>query len=336
MRVDVATSRTTMSEEDDIPGKVREIHALLASASSANTERLRQMAVLPGGLLTNKIRQQAWPRILDINPFAKHDEPTEEDMKEHRDARVVDLDVERLLKRYPPDLDSEVRDEMQDVLKRVIMRTLHGTDYHYYQGFHDIAITVHLVLRDENLTVAVLRKLCQTHFRVFMTPTLLDTVTMLQFIYPLIRRCNPHLHDFLIRSDIGTMFALPWLITWYSHNIQENVPLTLVVRLCDLFIASDPHMPIYLGAAIVNSLSHRILSLPEDQAEVHGFLNYLPTTLSWETLIKDALDLYLQFPPATIAPEAERVPFRKRLAKTNLPDQRKSHRRSHPNMTVRG
>ena len=48
------------------------------------------------------------------------------------------------------------------------------------------------------------------------------------------RRECPELHDFLDASEVGTIFALPWLITWFSHvlpNYQD------VVRLFDFFLA---------------------------------------------------------------------------------------------------
>lgn len=80
----------------------------------------------------------------------------EEQMKEHRDYRVVELDVERLLKRYPPHLDQEERSKLEQSLKRIIMRSIWDTDYYYYQGFHDIAITVHLVLEDEDRKLSML------------------------------------------------------------------------------------------------------------------------------------------------------------------------------------
>lgn len=71
-------------------------------------------------------------------------------LETHRDWRVVELDVERLLKRYPPDLSVDQRKALEASLKRIIMRTLYGTDCYYYQGFHDIAITIQLVLDDED------------------------------------------------------------------------------------------------------------------------------------------------------------------------------------------
>jgi len=33
------------------------------------------------------------------------------------------------------------------------------------------------------------------------------------FVFQLDRE-DPDLHDFLERSEVGTIFALPWLITW--------------------------------------------------------------------------------------------------------------------------
>ena len=73
-------------------------------------------------------------------------------LKTHRDYNIVELDVQRLLKRYPPDLTQDQRSVLESSIKRIIMRTIYGTDYYYYQGFHDIAITVHLVLADEDRT----------------------------------------------------------------------------------------------------------------------------------------------------------------------------------------
>ena len=49
------------------------------------------------------------------------------------------------------------------------------------------------------------------------------------------------------RAEMGVIFCLSWLITWYSH-VMDN--LRIIVRLFDFFIATDPLMPIYLGAIV--------------------------------------------------------------------------------------
>ena len=58
------------------------------------------------------------------------------------------------------------------------------------------------------------------------------------------------------RAELGVIFSLSWLITWYSH-VMEN--LRIILRLYDFFIATDPLMPIYLGAIVRLQTSDKIL-----------------------------------------------------------------------------
>lgn len=48
------------------------------------------------------------------------------------------------------------------------------------------------------------------------------------------------------RAEVGTIFCLSWLITWYGHVLEDTKQ---TVRLYDFFLASHPLMPIYLAAA---------------------------------------------------------------------------------------
>lgn len=50
----------------------------------------------------------------------------------------------------------------------------------------------------------------------------------------------------------GVMFLLPWCITWFGHDLTHYATL---VRLFDLFLATEEHMPIYLAASII--LKHK-------------------------------------------------------------------------------
>ena len=51
----------------------------------------------------------------------------------------------------------------------------------------------------------------------------------------------------VVRSEVGTMFCLSWLITWYGHVLSE---FRQIVRLYDFFMACHPLMPIYLAADV--------------------------------------------------------------------------------------
>ena len=56
-----------------------------------------------------------------------------------------------------------------------------------------------------------------------------------------------HVYPFTNRSEVGQVFALSWLITWYGHVLKD---FTTIVRLYDFFLATHPLMPVYFGAAV--------------------------------------------------------------------------------------
>ena len=51
----------------------------------------------------------------------------------------------------------------------------------------------------------------------------------------------------MLESDVGTIFALSWVITWYGHVLSDY---RFIVRLFDFFVSSHPLMPVYVAAAM--------------------------------------------------------------------------------------
>ena len=169
----------------------------------------------------------------------------------------VVLDVNRSLKRFPPGIDEADRPQLQDQLTRLIVRVLVAQPgLHYYQGYHDVAITFLLVV-GETVGYQIMERLSVTHLRQFMTPSMENTMGLLQLMYPIIRRSSPELHQHLVKSELGTIFALPWLITWFGHVLPNYSD---VVRLYDFFLAGPPLMPVYLASAIVLHREKEILN----------------------------------------------------------------------------
>ena len=56
----------------------------------------------------------------------------------------------------------------------------------------------------------------------------------------------------------GCHFAVSWLLTWHAHGLDRVAD---AARLFDLFLASDPLMPLYVGAAAVVADRDALLSL---------------------------------------------------------------------------
>ena len=148
---------------------------------------LRDLAVSAGGLVNDDVRKKVWPRLLNINMVETRMSITDEEVKRNKNYNQVLMDVNRSLKRFPPGISDDDRPELQDQLTRLIIRILDKhPQLHYYQGYHDVAITFLLVVGEE-MAFNVLEKLSSGPWlREFMNPTMEKTTYLLNYIYPLI------------------------------------------------------------------------------------------------------------------------------------------------------
>lgn len=69
---------------------------------------------------------------------------------------------------------------------------------------------------------------------------------------------------------MGTLFALPWYLTWFGHSLNSY---RSVVRLYDYFLASPFLLPIYVTAAIVLYREDEIFKEDCDMASMHCVLS---------------------------------------------------------------
>lgn len=112
-------------------------------------------------------------------------------------------------------------------------------------------------------------------------------------------------NDIFFRSTVGTMFALPWYLTWFGHSLNQYRD---VVRLYDFFLASPPLMPLYVAAALVIHRCDEIFEVGCDMASIHCLLSQIPDHLPFEKILKHASKLYEKYPPKTVEKDvAERI-----------------------------
>ena len=269
------------------------------------------MAISEDGLINDELRRRGWPRLVGVDMLTETSIlPTQEEVEGHKSYRQVVLDVDRSLKRFPPGIGDEERPEIQDQLTRLIVRVLMKHPHlHYYQGYHDVAITFLLVVGEELGFHIVERLSAGKQLREFMYPTMERTTYLLHFMYPVIKQECSELYDYLEESEVGTIFALPWLITWFSHVLPNYKD---VVRLFDFFLAhaQSPMMPVYLATAIVLHRQNEILmGGPEncDMAYVHGLLSRIPVSdsLPIEKLLVSAKCLHDKYPSTSIEKEVK-------------------------------
>ncbi|XP_041096069.1 TBC1 domain family member 20-like isoform X3 [Polyodon spathula] len=265
-----ATSRLNGIGKQDHESKRKRKMAEISQALTAtpvDVAALRRMAISEGGLLTDQIRCKVWPKLLNVQTDDLLDKPGAALRENNKDYQQVLLDVRRSLRRFPPGMPDEQREGLQEELIDIILQVLlRNPQLHYYQGYHDIVVTFLLVV-GEKLATALVEKLSTHH----------------------------------LRAEVGTIFALSWLITWFGHVLSD---FRHVVRLYDFFLACHPLMPIYFAAVIVLYRESEVLECECDMASVHHLLSQIPQDLPYETLISRAGDLFVQFPPSELAREA--------------------------------
>ncbi|KAM8966323.1 TBC1 domain family member 20-like [Pelodytes ibericus] len=280
--------------------KTLQIHDALTS-DPIDIEVLRNAAVSEGGLLSQEIRRKVWPKLLNVNVFCLPPKPGASVRFNHRDYNQVEMDVRRSLRRLPAGMPDTERDILLQQLTDMILYVLQShPELHYYQGYHDIAVTLLLTV-GPRLGTAMLSSLSTHHLRDFMEHTMDQTKHMLSYLMPLIRCESARLHDFLLRSEVGYIFALSWLITWYGHVLSHYHK---VLRLYDFFLASHPLMPVYCAAQMVLMREREVLQADCDMPSVHQLLSNIPTDFPYETLISQTHSLFQRHPPSEVMRQA--------------------------------
>ncbi|XP_065676318.1 TBC1 domain family member 20 isoform X4 [Hydra vulgaris] len=250
--------------------KVRKINEAL-DCDPVDIFTLRKLMFSYGGCINNDLRCKVWPKLLNVDIFnilkGKSVDDEIEEFKKNVWWNQVNLDVNRSYRRFAPNIRMSRRKVLQQKLLFVIMRVLcRNPHLHYFQGYHDIAVTLLRVLGEE-LASELLNVLSNTY----------------------------------LRSEVGTIFALSWLITWFGHDVNK---IEVIVRICDIFLAGHPILPIYFAVTVV--VSHRSMILKRDceMAMVHQCLSKLPFSMSVddvEKFISDSLAFFKRHPPDSLS-----------------------------------
>ena len=206
--------------------------------------------------------------------------------------------------------DTVCCDRLAQVLERTILEPMAG-NWHYYQGLHDIAgVLLHNMDYDVKKSTNILRRVCQSHLRDALRENFKSVTWLLDVLFlPLIEQMEPHVHYALLVSEVEmSNVCLPWLITWFTHDIHDHV---VAGRMLDAFVAGHPLLPFYVAVALLTHpvLKHRILNADAANDSIFPILKQLPfgivsdtatpvedehehaTTVVAQELIEDALSI---------------------------------------------
>ncbi|CAK1544295.1 unnamed protein product [Leptosia nina] len=314
-------------EEPEITEKKKEIEQCLKNPDIVNVDKWQSFARSKAGLISDEYRKVIWPLLVGVTLEELTDPPSLDELSTHPEYNQVVLDVNRSLKRFPPGIPYEQRVALQDQLTVLILRVIIKYPHlKYYQGYHDVAITLLLVCGDR----ASFPLLCRLSYgptaplAPFMQLTMQPTQHLLNYMLPVVRRADDRLAECLDKSGVGTMFALPWYLTWFGHSLNRYSD---VVRLYDYFLCAPPLFPVYVTAAIVLHRAPQVFSCDADMAMMHCLLSRLPDDLPFEDILVVAQKLYEENDPTDLEPEVAALE-RREEEQRKLEEERMRRRRA--------
>ena len=162
----------------------------------------------------------------------------------------------------------------------------------YFQGFHDIAQVILLVLGTDQAVKAV-SHLSLLRIRDFMLPSMAPSLMHLHLLPAILSAADPKLCKHL--SQTQPFFALAATLTLYAHEIQEYCD---IARLFDFLLAHGAVVSVYFFAVIVLSRRDELFEIPAEEPEMlHSILSKLPKPLNLEALISETVTLVTQYSP---------------------------------------
>ncbi|KAI1192221.1 rab-GTPase-TBC domain-containing protein [Nemania serpens] len=272
---------------------------ILDACERKDIDELRDLAIAPGGFLSDPLRSRAWPILLGFDAGATSGGSTETSaswrhLPPHRDEEQVRLDVDRSFVYYPNDNSQTQLKEKKSELSDLITQVLREQPYLcYFQGYHDICQVLLLVLPAPLRTLAVSR-LSVLRIRDFMLPTLAPAVAQLHLIPDILRAVDRELCQHLSRNE--PYFALADTLTMFAHNVQRYSD---IARLFDALIAREQVFGIYVFAQIVTTRRAELLE-HEEPDMLHFALSKLPPDLDLDAVIADAALLFQTHPPESL------------------------------------
>ncbi|KAF4125289.1 TBC1 domain family member 20 [Geosmithia morbida] len=295
------------------------------ACKSKDAARLRVLAQTRAGLVSDELRQQAWPILLGVPSHDATDSSVGEktdastnallfgDWKElppHADEDQVKLDVDRSFVYYPrstlptgphpadicPVIDQSDADldKRKSELSVLIIEVLRRYPFLcYFQGYHDICQVFVLVLPRE-LRASAVARLSVLRIRDFMLPNLAATTAQLRLLPDIIGRADTRLWRHLV--GVEPFYALSGTLTMYAHNVEAYHDIS---RLFDVFLAREPVFSIYMFAQIVISRREEIFDI-DDPDILHVILSKVPPGADFDKLIEDSVKLFDRHPPETL------------------------------------
>lgn len=197
---------------------------------------------------------------------------------------------------HPKELD-KLKEQLEQVLCDVLRR---HPELAYYQGFHEVAQVLFLVLGKDGAPLA-LRRVALLRLRDhLLIDDQLGTIPHLRLLGPILFAADKEVFALLPPSPHPNT-GIQAVITLYAHDIQHYAD---IARLWDFLLASPAVMAVYFYAILMLDRKEELMSLDPDYYGDDGIMSTIfqkyPQPKDMDRLIFAATKLYEQHPPAKL------------------------------------
>lgn len=277
--------------------KAIDIDQALSSPTPIDYERWQGFCLSRFGLVTDSLRREIWPLMLGVCPGSR---PVEERRSHCRFDSQIQVDIVRSL--YNFDIlkgqATSTRAVQADQLTHLMARVLSDdSELHYFQGFHDIC-TVFLLVNGEHAAYQLLQRFVHTHCYAFMKKTFAEVAELLSLSMRIVRAEDRKLCEKVeaLQEDVSftqmPMFALSWVLTFFSHVIPC---FTHAARVFD-FCLAHPLAVLYLVASVILHEKPTVMGM-KDLPDLHRHFSRIVRTIDWEEICGLAAVLMTSQPP---------------------------------------
>lgn len=265
-----------MTASSDLDTK--QIQAVESAIKWRDLGALRYLALKNGGFIREDLRVGAYDLLLHLSTNSTYETM---DLHINRDIlNQIQLDVDRTFsKQFSTEDLTQIRENLVDLVSHIFRRM---PWLHYYQGFHEVAGTLLLLLGDK--AKPALAAISVIYLRDYMEASMDTTISHCNLIMLILRRIDARLYKHMSRmSDFNAFFSIPWVLTWFSHCIQNQK----LVRLFDVLITQPPSYLLHLSVQLLLLKRDGILDC-EDMSAVLMILNLDFEEIDLDSLLRAA------------------------------------------------
>ena len=205
----------------------------------------------------------AWPLLLNADVLSEQSEHAKtykialKDNSEwkqfgkipHKDSAQIEKDINRSLNTYDickrwNKMMKQIRREQLSMMITAILNK--NSELYYYQGYHDY-VSVFLLTLGDNLGYYCAKIASNYLIRDFMNETFESGVLpALDLTSKLIQLIDIDLWNLIEQSGGQPNFAVSWILTWFSHDIDHFEKVQLIFDAC---LATHPLFNCYITVA---------------------------------------------------------------------------------------